>query len=231
MKDLIHKNFFLIEDLSFDILYSLLRRMLCLPIRFLWIKNVVGFDKIPKKGGVILAMNHQSYFDFLCLAAVSPRNIHFLAAEKFFEHWLWRYLMKVTKQVRVNRFETDKKEMHNLVHDHLEQKRVIGIFPEGTRSPHEHEMLKAFTGVAQYGLLKKVPIIPIGIKGTFSVMSKYDRRPHLVKRVEIIIGDPIHFLEYHKRNDLTHVDYNAVTHKVMKEISILSGKSYPHKHD
>ncbi len=231
MRNHVYILLFWVVDELLDILYSVLRRILRPIIKLFWIKKIFRIDNIPKKGGVILAMNHQSYFDFLCLAAISPRNIHFLAAEKFFEHWLWKYLMRATKQIKVNRLDSDKREMHRVVHDHLEKKRVVGIFPEGTRSPYEYEMLKAFTGVAQYGLLRKVPIVPIGLKGTFSVMSKHDKRPHLIKNVEIIVGEPIHFLEYHKRNDLTHVDYNAVTYRVMKEISILSGKTYPHKHE
>ena len=186
-------------------------------------------SNIPLKGGVILAMNHQSYFDFLCLAAISPRNIHFLAAEKFFNHWLWKHLMRVTRQVRVDRKANDKSEVHRAIHDHLESKRIVGIFPEGTRSPHEHEMLRAFTGVAQYSLAKKVPIVPIGLRGTFNVMSVHDKKPRFIKTVEIHIGEPVHFTEYHSRNDLTHIDYRAVTHGVMQRISVLSNKKYLHE--
>ena len=218
-----------IGDVLLDGSYFILRKLLKPIIKLVWIKNINGLENIPKKGGVILAMNHQSYFDFLCLAAISPRNIHFLAAEKFFNHWMWKHLMKMTRQVRVDRKVEDKSEVHKIIHDHLDNNRVVGIFPEGTRSPYENEMLKAFTGVAQYSLAKKVSIIPIGIRGTFKVMSKHDKKPNLVKEVEIYIGRPIHFTEYHNRNDLTHIDYRAVTHRVMQEISILSGKKYPHE--
>jgi len=214
------------KDIFLDFIYFILRKCLKPIIKNIWISDVKGINHIPEKGGVILAMNHQSYFDFLCLAAISPRNIHFLAAEKFFDHILWRFLMKITRQVKVNRKDSNKSEVHRLIHDHLDKGRVVGIFPEGTRSPHEHEMLRAFNGVSQYSLTKRVPIIPIGIKGTFNVMSRHDKRPRFIKAVEIIIGKQIHFTEYYDRNDLSHIDYGAVTHRVMKEISLLSAKKY-----
>ncbi|MES3031269.1 MAG: lysophospholipid acyltransferase family protein [Patescibacteria group bacterium] len=219
-----------IKDNLLDMTHYVLRKILGPIISMIWIKKVTGLDNIPSTGGVILAMNHQSYFDFLCLAAISPRNIHFLAAEKFFNHWLWKHLMKTTRQIRVDRRADDKSELHAVVHSHLDDRRVIGLFPEGTRSPHENDMLKAFTGVAQYGLFKKVPIVPVGIKGAFPVMSVHDKKPKFLKNIEIHIGEPIYFSEYHQRNDLTHLDYKAVTHKVMQEISLLSGKRYSHEH-
>lgn len=217
------------SEMFLDCTYFILRRIFEPLITHIWIKKVTGLNNIPLKGGVILAMNHQSYFDFLCVAAISPRNVHFLAAEKFFNHWLWKHLMRTTRQIRVDRKSSDKSEVHARVHSHLDSGRIIGLFPEGTRSPHENQMLKAFTGVAQYSLLKKVPIIPIGIKGAFHVMSVHDKKPRFLKSIEIHVGKPIHFLEYHLRNDINHADYHAVTHRVMKEISILSGKEYLHE--
>lgn len=216
-----------IEDVILDSVYFILRICLRPIIKFIWIKNVVGIRNIPQKGAAILAMNHQSYFDFLCLVAISPRNIHFLAAEKFFDHWIWKHLMWLTRQVKVNRFAHDKSEVHKLIHEHIDNKKLIGLFPEGTRSPHEHEMLKAFVGVAKYSLMKRIPVIPVGIRGTFKVMSKHDKKPKLIKNVEIYIGRPIHFTEHY--NNVSHLDHKIITHKIMQEISILSNKKYPHE--
>lgn len=50
-------------------------------VRLIWVKKVKGLNNIPKKGACIIAANHSSYFDFICLMAVLPRRIHFLAAE------------------------------------------------------------------------------------------------------------------------------------------------------
>lgn len=212
-----------------DIIYGILRRIVRILVSIFWIKETTGFENLPKKGSVIVAMNHQSYFDFLCLAAMSPRNIHFLAAEKFFEHKAWSLLMRVTRQVKVDRASHDKQEMHKLVHSHIDDGRVIGIFPEGTRAPDEFEMLKAFCGVGKYALAKKVPVVPVGIKGTFQVMSRHDKSFKLRRVVSIHVGKPMSFEDYHKKEKHDELDYRAVTHAVMQKISELSGKRYPHE--
>jgi 1-acyl-sn-glycerol-3-phosphate acyltransferase len=208
-------------------LYWIIRKTSSLIVRPFWIKNIVGLKNIPRNGAAILAFNHQSFFDFICFAAISPRNIHYLAAEKFFYHPLTRLVMILTGQIKVNRNDHDKKGVHEMIEKHVKKGSLIGIFPEGTRSPHEKEMLKAFTGVAQFALKHKVPIIPIGIIGTYEVMAKHHKRPNFKKVVTINIGEPLHFHEHHgKYTD--RLICTEVTEGVMSEIEKLSGKYYPH---
>ncbi|MFA6295139.1 MAG: 1-acyl-sn-glycerol-3-phosphate acyltransferase [Candidatus Paceibacterota bacterium] len=207
--------------------YWILRKIVGIPIRFFLVRKVRGLQNIPTNGSVILAFNHQSFFDFICFAAVAPRNVHFLSAEKFFEHKWWRILMIVTGQIRVNRTSNDKHDVHISVKKHVEKHSLIGIFPEGTRSPHKEDMLKAFTGVAQFALKHHIPIIPVGIIGTYNIMSKHDSKPNIKKIVEINIGLPLRFNEHHdKDNDREICLY--VTEMIMKELEKLSGKKYKH---
>ncbi|MDE2038053.1 MAG: 1-acyl-sn-glycerol-3-phosphate acyltransferase [Patescibacteria group bacterium] len=196
-------------------------------IRTIWVKEVRGLENVPEHGPAIVAFNHQSYLDFLCFTAVSKRPIHYLSAEKFFSHAVWGPLMKLTGQFKVKRHEHEKGSLHELVHAHLDRSGVVGIFPEGTRSPHQKEMLKAFKGVARYALGKGVPVVPVGIKGTFEVMSKHDKKPRLKKIVEFHVGEPMHFPEY-KGRPLEEGDYAKATHAIMLRIASLSGKEYPY---
>lgn len=207
--------------------YWLLRKTIGIPIRILFIHRVSGLVNIPQKGPAIIAFNHQSFFDFLCFAAITPRNIHFLSAEKFFENKWFSVLMFFTGQIRVNRLDREKKTVHDDVAKHVKKGTLIGIFPEGTRSPDEWEMLKAFTGVAQFALRHHIPIIPVGIRGTYKVMAKHDRWPRVKKIVEIHVGRAIHLPEYFdKHND--HEICLYVTECVMSELEKLSGKRYIH---
>lgn len=207
--------------------YFLTRKLLAPIIKKIWIKKVTGLKNIPKKGPIIVAFNHQSFFDFICFSVISPRNIHYLAAEKFFTHKVLRYVMFLTGQIRVNRLNSDKSDVHSAVSRHLSSGLAIGIFPEGTRSPHKHEMLKGFTGIAKYAISHKVPIVPVGIIGTYDVMSKHDRKPKFSKEVEIHVGEPIFFSE-HYNQPLDQKLFTLLTEKVMKKIEKLSGKVYPH---
>ncbi len=216
-----HDSFFL------DLLYDVTKLILGTIVRTIWVKKTEGLDNIPKKGPAIMAFNHQSFFDFLCFVSVCPRHIHYLSAEKFFTHKLWSILMKVTGQIKVNRLDHDKSVLHNTIQSHLSHGKIIGIFPEGTRSPYEKDMLIAFTGVAKYAIRGKVPVIPVGIKGTYDVMAKHDKKPKFKKIVTFHIGKPIHFTEHYHLN-LEESDYRMLTEKIIMEISKLSDRNYPH---
>ena len=68
-------NLGVIGALSSLFLYVILRYIVAPLIRLIWIKQVEGLEHIPKQGPIIIASNHESYFDFLCFWAVSPRRI------------------------------------------------------------------------------------------------------------------------------------------------------------
>jgi 1-acyl-sn-glycerol-3-phosphate acyltransferase len=191
-------------------------------IKLIWVRKTEGLENLPRRGACIVAANHSSYFDFISLVAVLPRRICFLAAEKFYKSTFWRPIMRLTGQIKVERSDKDKTEVYRKAREALKKGRVIGIFPEGTRSP-SGEIQKTYTGVAKFALENKVPVIPIGIKGTFEIMSRYDKSPKLKKEIEINIGRPLFFEEYHNKEKNEDV-YRQVTDIVMGEIMKLSGK-------
>lgn len=209
------------------IIYWILRNTIGKIIRLCLIKSVTFEEPLLKNKSAILAFNHQSFFDFLCVAAVINRNIHFLAAEKFFENKWWRILMFLTGQIKVDRIKHEKFNLHASIDRHIQKGKLIGIFPEGTRSPYVDLMLKAYTGVAQISLKHAIPIIPVGIKGTFEIMSKHDRRPKLGKTVSIHFGKQIHFSRHHGLHDDKEICLQ-VTERIIKDIEELSGKKYPY---
>ena len=217
-----YDNFFL------ELIYHLLRLVFGPIVRLIWIKNVTGIQNIPSHGPAIIAFNHQSYFDFLCFIAICPRHIHYLSAEKFFSNIFWLPFMKVTGQIKVERHRVDHRPVNNIVLDHLNSGKLIGIFPEGTRASDKNIMLKAFTGVAKYATKAKVPIIPVGIKGSYEIMSRFDKIPKLKKNISINIGSSIKFNTYYDKTKLNKKSFRLLTDKVMNEISKLSGKFYPH---
>ncbi len=194
-------------------------------VRFVWIKKVDGIEKIPKSGPVIFAFNHSSYFDFIAFLSICPRNIHYLAAEKFFDSRLWRPLMLATGQIEVRRSQKDKRFVHSQVYSYLKDGHAIGIFPEGTRAPSEH-LLPVFGGVSLYATAMNVPIIPVGIEGAFYVLSRHDKFPKIKKAISIHIGDTIYLENFwkHKLNKRAH---RFIADMVFRKIALLANKVYP----
>jgi len=189
-------------------------------IRLIWIKKAEGLENIPKKGPCIIAANHSSYFDFICLIAVVPRRIRFLAAEKFFRSKFWYPLVKLTGQIKVDRQDKNKEEVYSKVYSTLKKGKIIGIFPEGTRSP-SGKIEKTYTGVAKFAIKAKVPVVPVGISGTYNIMSRFDKRPKFRKAIEINIGKPLAFKEYYIKETNRDI-FAEVTNKVVGEITNLA---------
>jgi len=188
-------------------------------VRLIWIRKVEGMENIPQKGSFIIAANHSSYFDFFSLIAVCPRRVYFLAGEVFFKKWWWYPLVKLTGQIRVDRDSKDKTSAKQRVFSILNQGKVFGIFPEGTRSP-DGKIGKTFTGVAKFALGAKVPVVPIGITGTYEIMSRYDKKPKFKKNISINIGKRMFFEQYYGKQADEAV-LRQITDKIVEEIEKL----------
>ena len=79
----------------------------------------------------------------------------------------------------------------------LKQGKIIAIHPEGTRSL-TGKLQKGKTGVVRLALAAKVPVIPIGLIGTFEILPKGKYIPKL-KRATMNIGKPMYFGKYYDK--------------------------------
>lgn len=214
--------------LGIRVTYATIRFVLGPIIRLIWVKEVKGMENFPLQGPVILAANHESYFDFITCIAISPRNIYYLAAEKFFRHPAWRILMKLTGQIEVDRENKERRShVDKVVYDLLSRGCVVGIFPEGTRAGDPEIMLKGYPGVVRYGYASGAPILPVGIKGTYRVMSRFDKKPHFKKIIEINVGNPI-FLGNPLEGEPSEEKIEKTLYNLMGTLAVLSGKKYPY---
>ena len=105
----------------------------------------------------------------------------------------------------------------------LKDGKVIGIYPEGTRSL-TGKLQKAKTGVARLALAAKVPVVPVGLIGMFEILPKGCYIPKF-KRATINIGNPIYFKKYYNKK-INNKILNEITTKIMNEIAKLSNQKY-----
>lgn len=181
-----------------------------------------GIENIPRSGRVIFAANHNSHFDFMVLVTLIPRRIFFLAAEMFFQNRWWRPLVKLTGQIRVDRASSDKSETLLKVRELLERDRALCIFPEGTRSA-TGEIQKAYNGAVKIAYMTDTPIIPVGITGTFNILSRFMKIPRFSKECVVVFGKPINVRQH--MVDMGINELTLVTNKVlMAEIRRLSNE-------
>lgn len=204
-----------------SIFFFFLRKLLYLPVRIFLIKELEHMERIPRKGSAILVFNHQSFFDFICFIAIAPRNVYYLTAEKFYSHPVWKPIMRLTGQIKVERASKDKNSVHKEVYEHLKQDHLIGIFPEGTRSPHKDAMLPGYTGAARYSLETGIPLIPIGICGTYKLWSRHQKIPTIEKDVSFHVGEALNPEDYAEYDDARYVK----TTVIVERLAVLSKRT------
>ena len=196
----------------------------------IWLGKVTGLENMPKDKAFIIAPNHSSYIEhFLIGSLVVPyinRNLFFIAKKEHFEgifqkswHRLW------SKYITYIPIDRDKgEEALKVALSYLKKRAVIVVYPEGTRTL-TGKIQKGKTGVARLALWAKVPVVPVGIKGTFKILPKGKIIPKFRKEVSLKIGKPIYFNKYYNRKVSKRL-LREITKTVMNKIAALSGQKY-----
>ena len=105
----------------------------------------------------------------------------------------------------------------------LSEDSLLGIYPEGTRSPNGI-MYRGKTGVARMALEAKVPVIPVAMINTYEIQPPGHILPRLY-RVGVRIGRPLDFSRYEGLEDDRFV-LRSVTDEIMYALMELSGQEY-----
>jgi 1-acyl-sn-glycerol-3-phosphate acyltransferase len=190
---------------------------------------VSGLENIPASGGVILASNHLSFIDSVFLPLVIDRRIFFLAKSDYFKGkgikgWATKAFMNGTGMLPIDRsggkaseasLNTGLRVLHN--------GDVLGIYPEGTRSP-DGKMYRGRTGVARMILEGHVPVVPVAMIDTEKVMP-IGRRIPKVQRIGVVIGKPLDFSRFEGLEGDRFI-LRSITDEIMYELSELSGQEY-----
>jgi len=194
-------------------------------LRLLYRPKATGLENIPAEGPAIIAANHQSFLDDLLLPLVVPkRKVVFLAKAEYFDKWYLRWFFKAANVIPVRR------ESRSAAEDALRagvralrERKLVGIFPEGTRSP-DGRLYRGKTGVARMALEARVPVIPAALIGTYELMP-FDRKIPKAGRTEVRFGKPLQF-DRHFDTPADRFVLRSVTDEILYEIMLLSGQEY-----
>jgi 1-acyl-sn-glycerol-3-phosphate acyltransferase len=105
----------------------------------------------------------------------------------------------------------------------LEQKWCLVMYPEGSRTP-DGRLYKGKTGLARLALETSVPVVPVGIIGTYHSMPGGRSWP-IPGRVEVKFGKPLTFERY-RLSGASQVVLRAITDQIMYDIMTLTGLTY-----
>jgi 1-acyl-sn-glycerol-3-phosphate acyltransferase len=190
---------------------------------------VTGHSNIPKTGGVIMASNHLSFIDSVFLPLMIDRQISFLAKSDYytargFKGWAIKNFLKAAGMIPIDRSGGKASEASLQTGlGVLARGEVLGIYPEGTRSP-DGKLYRGRTGVARMILEGSVPVVPVAMIDTEKVMPVGRRIPK-VRRIGIVIGEPLDFSRFQGMEGDRFI-LRSITDEIMYELVRLSGQEY-----
>lgn len=176
--------------------HSLARIFGSLIFRRLYGINVIGFENIPREGGVLLLGNHISWIDWALVQIACPRAIRFVMIRSIYEQWYLKPFFKIFGVIPIS--AGNSKKSLQQVNEYLKKGEVVCIFPEGAISRTGH--LGEFkTGYERAVEDVDALIVPFYLHGLWGSQLSYSKSEKLrnntsegVKRgIKIAFGEPI----------------------------------------
>ncbi len=143
--------------------------------------EIVGEENIPKDKGVLLCCNHIHALDPPFLGSYIERPIHYMAKAELFETPILKSIIPKLNAFPIRRGMSDKQALRQGLKI-LKENKVLGIFPEGTRSKNG-ELQAGLAGVGFFALKTDAEVVPSAIIGPYKMF----------KPLKVVYGKPLNF--------------------------------------
>ena len=180
--------------------------------------DVRGRQHVARKGGLLVASNHISFWDPPMIGAALPREVHFLAKEELFHTPGLGWLIRSLNAIPIRRGVADLSGLARAL-EVLRQGEALLMFPEGSRM-RDGELHPSRPGVGMMAVQADVSIVPCYISGS-NRPARWWRRG---VKVRLWFGPARHWKDLiDPETDLTpgRALYQKVGEGVMREIAIL----------
>ncbi|MCM3718950.1 lysophospholipid acyltransferase family protein [Fictibacillus phosphorivorans] len=142
--------------------------------------EIIGAENMPATGGVLLCSNHIHNYDPPLVGVASPRDVHFMAKAELFSIPVLKNILPKINAFPVKRGMSDKTALKTGM-NLLKEGKVVGLFPEGTRSK-TGEIGEGLAGAGFFALKSEAHIVPCAIVG-----------PYKKGNLKVVFGKPIDF--------------------------------------
>ncbi len=184
--------------------------------------DIAGIENVPRRGPVLLASNHRSYFDVAALALVARaigRPVRFLGKKEIFDAPVVGMIARAIGGIPVDRGSGSGASLR-AAESALKAGEVVIVLPQGT-IPRGYDffdpVLHGKTGTARLAASTGATVVPVGIWGTEKVWPRSARVPDftLVRnppKITVRVGRPV---------PLSLTDAKTDTDAIMGAISAL----------
>lgn len=173
--------------------------------------QIIGKEKIPKKGPILLCGNHLHVWDQFPVICSTNRTTHWMAKKEYFDSKMG-ILFKATGSICVDRNNNPKaSELESLAY--LNKNSAIGLFPEGTRNRLKtnkiEDLYSLYDKDISYNEFKE----KLGTEVLLSQILHLENMYHngeltLEQYKEAILNSKIYLLKLKENNKITESEYD-----------------------
>ena len=164
--------------------------------------EVIGEDKIPKEGRLVIAANHTSFVDWGVVMSLSPRPIRWVIDHRYYKIPGLKQFFMQGHLIPIATRKEDPGLLDNAyvkLNESLNDERCVGFFPEGwvTRDGEPRRFQPGIKKVVEQTNAQVVPIVIKGLWGSFYSFSDGGAfkgiRWNLLKRrhIQVVVLDAI----------------------------------------
>jgi 1-acyl-sn-glycerol-3-phosphate acyltransferase len=192
-------NFYIKEK---EKMYAFTSRFANVVLKIFGRTKVINKDKLPQDTGYVVACSHIGWVDVVALGtSLLPNEIHFMAKKELFNKPKAAKFLHSINAFPVDRENPGPSSIKTPV-KLLKEKKIVGIFPSGTRTSEDVPLKK---GAATIANLARVPIVPAAYSGPTDLKGLLRGR-----KIHVIFGDPISL----KKEDGTKKDPADITREL-----------------
>lgn len=193
--------------------YRLFRRLMIALGRLLFGFEVIGAEKVPANGPVIVASNHRRYMDPVLVCMAVPRRIQWMGKKELFVFPFERFFYFIGT-FPVDRQKGGRAALKSAL-NLLAAGWALGIFPEGTRRKDYDPDHAPKSGVGMLAARASAPILPVFV----------DKIPGPFQRLRggkliVYVGEPININNTIGGGRV----YREVAGEVLRKIYALGGE-------
>lgn len=163
-----------------------------------WRVRCFGQSHFPATGGGLICANHQSHLDPVLIGCCCPRRMNFLAKKSLFQFGPFGALIGFLDAIPLEREGIGIAGVKETIR-RTRRGELLLLFPEGART-HDGQVAPLLPGAASIARRTHVPLIPVGIDGSFQAWPRTRPLPKL-GHVVVCVDKPIPYSEYGTLSD------------------------------
>ena len=179
-------------------------------------------ERMVEDGPLILASNHQSYFDPPLVGFCSRRGVYYRARKTLLQIPLLGKLLPHINVILVDRDGNDMSALKSVIRT-VKSGNAVVLFPEGTRSI-DGNLQPAKAGIGLVIAKTRAPVQPVRIFGSYEAFPKGSDKISLAP-ITVVLGETIHFTDADLNPSLHGNDeralYQSLSDRVMSAIAEL----------